>query len=156
MVDVYHDTIPGWDKVIYIAGPFSDPDKMHGIEANILAASRAALDAWRAGWAVICPHKNSAGFQHAADLPYEVWTRGDLAILSKCDAILLMQQWDTSPGARKELIHAVKESIPVYLHRPSAPALRRLIPVDDEDVLVELDLRAREIERWHSKGWKIS
>lgn len=32
-------------KVLYISGPFSHPDPVHGIPKNILLASEAALDA---------------------------------------------------------------------------------------------------------------
>jgi hypothetical protein len=33
-------------KVLYISGPFSHPDPVHGIPKNILQASEAALLAW--------------------------------------------------------------------------------------------------------------
>ncbi len=58
-------------KVLYISGPFSDQDRVHGIQQNILRASRIALSCWSAGWAVICPHKNCAGFEHVATVPHE-------------------------------------------------------------------------------------
>lgn len=134
----------GWDRLLYIAGPFSDPDRIHGVEQNILQASRAALDAWREGWVAVCPHKNTAGFQHVADLPYKVWTRGDLAILSRCDAILLLPDWPGSPGARREVIFAVDHGIPVLSYYPGAEAgKRKIFPAPNPEAIARY---ARELE----------
>ncbi len=46
--------VPG-PRVLYISGPFSHPDPVHGIPRNILLASEAALVAWRDGWATMFP-----------------------------------------------------------------------------------------------------
>lgn len=87
--------------ILYISGPFSAPDDA-GIERNIAAASDVALEMWRAGWSVICPHKNTSGYQHARDLSHERWMLGDFEILRKCDAILMLPGWSQSKGAIME------------------------------------------------------
>ena len=46
---------PSGPRVLYISGPFSHPDPVHGIPKNILLASEAALVAWRDGWATTLP-----------------------------------------------------------------------------------------------------
>ena len=99
-------------KLLYIAGPFSAVD-IHGVERYIIIASVIALEAWRKGWAVICPHKNTSGFQYAG-LPDEVWYQGDIEILSRCDAILLMPGWKTSAGAYDEALYAGKKGLDIY------------------------------------------
>lgn len=100
--------------VLYIAGPFTDDDEIHGISLNILNASKIALDCWKKGWAVICPHKNTAGFEHVSDVDPGVWYHGDLAFLVRCDAILLIPGWEESSGARTEQAFAIKHNIPMF------------------------------------------
>lgn len=101
-------------KVLYISGPFSDPDPVHGIPKNILQASEAALLAWREGWAALCPHKNCAGFEHAEGIPYETWIKGDLEFLHKSDAICMVGPWTGSRGACREYRLARSLGLPVY------------------------------------------
>jgi len=117
-------------KVLYISGPFSHPDPVHGIPKNILLASEAALVAWRDGWAVHCPHKNCAGFEHAAGIPYETWIQGDLEFVRRADAICMVGSWTKSPGALQEYRLARDLGLPIYRYiaeeiRPMpAPALQ--------------------------------
>lgn len=101
-------------KLLYLSGPFSNDDYIHGIEQNILNASKIALECWRQGWAVICPHKNTSGFQYVTDIPYERWLEGDTLMLSKCDAILMLPGWQKSNGACTERALAINMNIPVY------------------------------------------
>lgn len=97
--------------VVYIAGPYRGPDNWT-IEGNIRRAETLALDVWRAGAAALCPHANTRFFQYAA--PDDVWLRGDLAMLAKCDAILMTPDWQKSSGAREELLFAQHRGIPVF------------------------------------------
>lgn len=98
-------------KVVYVAGPFRGPTSWE-IEENIRRAERLALDVWRLGAACICPHTNTRFFQGAAN--DEVWLRGDLAILEKCDAVMLTPDWERSSGATAEVAHAKARGIPVF------------------------------------------
>lgn len=98
-------------KVVYIAGPFRGPNHWE-IEQNIRRAEALALKAWRAGFAVICPHANTRFFDGAA--PDTVWLEGDLEILKRCDAVLLTSDWEKSTGARHEVSYARGQGIPVY------------------------------------------
>ena len=100
-------------RVIYIAGPFRGPDSW-AIELNIRRAEALALEAWKLGAAVICPHTNTRFFQGAA--PDHIWLDGDLAILRKCDAILMTPDWERSSGARAECEHAQAHGIPVLFN----------------------------------------
>jgi nucleoside 2-deoxyribosyltransferase len=114
--------------LIYISGPFSHPDPVHGTQENILKASRVTLECCRAGWATFCPHKNTAGFQHVQDVPYQFWMDMDLEILSRCDAVLLIEGWANSPGASREFKFAQAHGIPFFFARdgiPSAQGIRR-------------------------------
>lgn len=98
-------------KVVYIAGPFRGPDSWV-IENNIRRAEALALEVWRLGAAAICPHANTRFFQGAAH--DDVWLDGDLAILAKCDAMLMTEDWTRSSGARAEEALARDRGVPVF------------------------------------------
>ena len=93
-------------KVIYVAGKYH-ADTEWGIWNNIEHASRAARKLWFEGWAVICPHKNTAFFGGKGGSHRNLWLVGDLEILKRCDAIFMLEGWKDSEGARAELQLAV-------------------------------------------------
>ena len=78
-----------------------------------MRAMKLSLEVWRLGAAAVCPHANTMFFQNAA--PDEVWLDGDLAILAKCDAILMTPDYERSSGARAEMHFAFDRGIPVFL-----------------------------------------
>lgn len=92
-------------KVVYVAGPFRGPNSWE-IEQNIRRAETLALEAWRCGAAVVCPHTNTRFFQGAAD--DHIWLDGDIEILKRCDAILMTPDWERSTGASHEHTVAVQ------------------------------------------------
>lgn len=102
----------GTVKVIYIAGPYRAPNAWE-IELNIRAAETVALEVWRLGAAAICPHTNTRFFQGAA--PDDVWLDGDLAILAKCDGLLLLPTYERSVGARAERDYAIELGLPTFI-----------------------------------------
>ena len=65
-------------KLSYIAGPYRS-DTINGIVQNIRNAEKVAIKYWRLGYAVICPHKNTALFDGL--LPDHVWLEGDIEII---------------------------------------------------------------------------
>jgi len=86
-------------KLVYIAGPYR-ADTPSGIVANIRAAEAVAIKYWQKGYAVICPHKNTALFDGLC--PDMTWLKGDLEILKRCDIIVMVKGWSKSSGAREE------------------------------------------------------
>jgi hypothetical protein len=97
-------------KVIYVAGPFRGPNSWE-IEQNIRRAEALSLEVWRLGAAALCPHTNTRFFQGAAD--DSVWLDGDLAMLERCDAVLMTKDWQRSVGASAEHDHAQRKNIPI-------------------------------------------
>jgi hypothetical protein len=129
-------------KVVYVAGPFRGPDSW-AIENNIRRAEALALEVWRLGAACVCPHTNTRFFQGAA--PDAVWLDGDLAILGKCDAILMTPDWERSTGARAEHDYAQERNIPAFYAIDALRAwLRPNTPDDDlpAELLMVLDRQA--------------
>lgn len=96
--------------IIYIAGPHTGKDKAETL-SNIAKARCVAHDCWAAGYATICPHMNTAEFD---DISKSIFYAGDLEILEKCDAVVLLPHWKTSMGARMEVQHAIKHGIRIY------------------------------------------
>lgn len=99
-------------KVIYIAGAYR-ADSESGVFENIMRARSVALRLWGEGWAVICPHTNSIfmGSRLGGD---EKFIEGDLAILSRCDAIYMLNNWENSRGAKLEYQEAKRLGLDVY------------------------------------------
>ena len=88
-------------KVAYIAGPFRA--KTHwGIVQNVRAAEQVALKYWKLGYAVICPHTNTANFDGAVEGD-NLWLDGDIEIMKRCDLVIAMSNWRNSGGAREEV-----------------------------------------------------
>ena len=111
-------------KVIYVAGPFRGPNSWV-IEQNIRRAEEVSLELWRMGAAVVCPHANTRFFQGAA--PDDVWLRGDLEILDRCDAVVLAPNWESSSGAKEEVRHAAMHEIPVFEWETQMGEINRFI-----------------------------
>jgi nucleoside 2-deoxyribosyltransferase len=105
--------------VIYIAGPFRSASAFvpgqqdaWGIHQHVTNAMAWALKVWRAGGVALCPHGNTFCFQNSA--PDHVWLEGDLELLRRCDAVLLIPGWSQSAGATAERDFAVAQQLPVF------------------------------------------
>jgi len=98
-------------KVAYVAGPYR-ADTIYGVAQNIQKARAVALRLWKLGYAVICPHSNTAFFDGAC--PDSVWLEGDIEILTRCDLVVLVPGWEASSGTRAEIAEARRFDIPVY------------------------------------------
>jgi hypothetical protein len=97
-------------KLAYIAGPYRAKTE-YEVHCNIQRAEKAAVRAWRSGYAVICPHKNSAYM--GGVVPDESILAGDLAMLRRCDVIILCGGWEFSEGAKGELALARELGLPI-------------------------------------------
>jgi len=101
-------------KVIYVAGKYRDKRGEYYVRENIRAAEIAALDVWEQGAVAICPHKNTALLDGARGLNNDTWLRGYIEILSRCDALYLVEyNWKHSEGTLAEIIYARDHDIPI-------------------------------------------
>jgi nucleoside 2-deoxyribosyltransferase len=98
-------------RVVYIAGPFRGPNYWEQ-EQNIRRAETLAHDVWLLGAAALCPHANTRFYQGSA--PDRVWLDGDIALMARCDAVLMTPDWERSTGARAEHEYARTHGIPVF------------------------------------------
>jgi hypothetical protein len=98
-------------NVIYIAGPYRSKTQ-EGIDANIKRAEEAAIKFLQAGWAVVCPHKNTGHLDGAID-DIQFIAVG-MELLSRCDAIYMLKGSENSMGAKMELALAKEMGLDVY------------------------------------------
>jgi len=98
-------------KLVFISGPFR-ADSAWGVEQNIRRAEELSLEVWRKGFACICPHTNTRFFDGAAD--DNIWLAGDIEIMRRCDAVLLVPGWENSSGSVAEVKIARYFGIPVF------------------------------------------
>jgi hypothetical protein len=94
----WHDYYDAEQPLIYIAGPYSAPTEI-GILDNIRKACEARDRLIENGWAVVCPHANTANMDNTNP---GIYYRMDLALLARCDAIYMLKNWENSTGARME------------------------------------------------------
>jgi hypothetical protein len=66
------------------------------------------------GYAVICPHKNTAFFGGAMGLADKVWLDGDLEMIRRSDLLVGVAGWEKSEGSKAEVAFAKRHHIPVY------------------------------------------
>jgi|GEM_PF-1343519 len=101
--------------LVYVAGPYrGDVDK------NIAAARKIAIELWEKDHAVICPHTNTAHFEDVCDVSDETYLKGDLAILARCDAVVVAPNHQESEGTLMEIAFAKQRKIPIYYY-PDLP-----------------------------------
>jgi len=106
-------------KVIFISGPY----RGYGIwplswvrrQTNIRRARKVALKYWEKGYVVICPHLNTMNFDGICE--DEIWLRGDIEILNRCDEIVMMKNWKKSVGAIQEYKTAIQQGIFIRMDR---------------------------------------
>ena len=106
--------------LIYISGPYTTGD----IDVNIQRARKVAIDLWEMGHSVICPHLNTYRFEVDCKATYEQYIKGDLEMISRVDALVMLPGWGGSRGASVEWNHAKELGIPIY-YTPDYPPLKQ-------------------------------
>ena len=99
-------------KLIYVSGPYRDSRGTAYVEKNIRAAEEVAQELWRMGFAVICPHANTRHFDGIVSS--EEFIAGDLEMVERCDAVVMLSNSMQSKGAMEEFRCAKRNGIPVY------------------------------------------
>jgi len=121
-------------NVAYVSGPYRAPT-IEGIGRNIEAAREVAKALWRQGWAVICPHSNTAFFDGILDpddpsADAQGFLCGDLALVDRLepgsDVLVLEGDWPSSRGSVGERSQAINNGIEVFEWPADAETLARL------------------------------
>ena len=102
-------------QLVYIAGKYSGDDYLE-IDVNIAKAREAAAWCARHGIGFFAPHLNSAHFEVVTPtVDPEFWYQLDLEFLQRCQAILLLDGWEESHGARHEAELADQIGMPRFI-----------------------------------------
>jgi len=100
-----------YDHVAYVSGPLRviggeyGPFTPYQLQRHIRIAEHWAIVAWRAGWAVICPHLNTLFFDGCGVSSDQI-IKGDVAMIERLwprrDALIMCQGWEQSEGSMVE------------------------------------------------------
>jgi hypothetical protein len=104
--------------VVYLAGPYRSRYGLWGVRQNIAFATNVARELWLMGYAVICPHANTA-FMDSGDAATggdtaRVFLDGDLEFIRRSDLMVLLPGWGTSHGSIGEKALADELGLPVF------------------------------------------
>lgn len=88
--------------LVYVAGPFTAPTR-EGVEANIRRAVDLGVEVAKLGAYPVIPHANTSDprFEHVQ--PYQFWIDATMAMLRPCEALITVDGWEKSSGARGEV-----------------------------------------------------
>ena len=129
-------------RLVYVAGPYRSKYGRIGVALNILRARRIARKLWKLGLAVICPHMNAALFD--GTMSEDAFLAGDLEMLVRCDAVVMMPRWEHSEGSSIELIIARKRGIQAFFWTDTTDARLML----EHFACAEREAREGEEEIW--------
>lgn len=106
-------------KLLYLAGPYRSKDGVWGVRQNIARATEVARELWMMGYAVFCPHANTAfmdgGDAWSGGATAHGFLEGDLEFLRRSDLMVLLPGWEASRGVAAELTEAQLIRLPVYI-----------------------------------------
>jgi len=98
-------------KLLYIAAPYRANTTIK-TQHNIYQANLMAQYYWLRGFAVICPHLNTANFDGL--VPDHIFLRGTMTMLSKCSDIALHPNWLASAGCRDEYEYVNENKLTIH------------------------------------------
>ena len=99
------------NTIVYVCGPYSNVDHIE-VCNNISRARATAQCLWASGYAVICPHMNSAHLDGV--ISYSKFAKAYINIMLRCDAVFVIDGWESSFGSIEEIKAAKVAGIPIY------------------------------------------
>ena len=123
--------------IIYLACPYTT---YGDVVENVTRSGTVASQLWLMGYVVISPNNNTncpfiEGSIHGQfPGPPDLFLRGDEMIISRCDAVVFLENWEKSDGCRREHAYAKKNNIPIYYY-PNLPKISDKIIKEVEAIL---------------------
>ncbi|TPV96200.1 MAG: DUF1937 family protein [Myxococcales bacterium FL481] len=98
--------------LVYVAGPYR-ASTLLGVRRNIQRAMELGANVARWGAMPVIPHSNTpVEFTDIKDADF--WLDGTLNLMLACDAVVLVEYWQSSSGAKNEIAVAKKNDMPVF------------------------------------------
>jgi hypothetical protein len=97
--------------IAYVAGPYRGKTEIE-VRHNIDRAANVAEILWIGGFAVVCPHLNSAFF--GGCISDEQFIARYIEIMNRCDCVVMGYGSVASDGAWRERTAAIAAGIPVF------------------------------------------
>lgn len=99
-------------KVIYVAGKLTGMDNFE-ISRNVRAAEDVGMAVAVAGASPMIPHTNT-GLIFFGTCSAQFWYDATLALMRRCEAVILVPGWEESKGTQGELVEAKRLGLPVF------------------------------------------
>ena len=107
-------------QLLYIAAPYRAETTVQ-ISNNIHEASLMSQYYWLQGFAVICPHLNTAHFDGLCK--DKIFLEATMLMLAKCTHIALHPHWSFSAGCMEEYHYAIENNLTI--HHTNMPRVYR-------------------------------
>lgn len=98
--------------LVYVAGPYTATTRDE-VECNIMAAELVGIMIAQLGGMPVIPHCNTSAPAFERVQPYEFWIAGTMALMYRCDAVVMVPGWRESKGATCERAEAMRIGMPV-------------------------------------------
>lgn len=99
--------------IAFVVGPYRDSRGPNYIRENIERAREVAVELWKMGFVVLCPHMNTALMDGIC--PDEVFLEGGKELLRRAaDFVVVLPGWRDSIGSVGELVAAQLAGIDVF------------------------------------------
>lgn len=98
-------------KLVYVAGPYRHEDVFR-VEEHIFAARQLGYKVALIGAVPVIPHANTAHYDCLHDGQW--WLDATLELMRRCDAVIMMKNWQGSAGAQGERVEATRLGMPVF------------------------------------------
>jgi len=98
-------------KLVYIAGPYTG-QHFYQEYMNVYRAWLMGTEVARLGAMPVIPQQNTA-FMDGVQ-PYRFWLEGTMEIMRRCDAVLVLSDYDESKGTLGEIDEARRLDMPLF------------------------------------------
>jgi hypothetical protein len=112
--------------LIYVVGRYRAAT-LEAVAVNIEAARQVVTQAARMGWYQVIPHANTAHMELDLDHGDEFWLAGTLELMTRCDAVVLVDDWESSAGTLGEIARADAMRAPIYRELQLLPGAAEFI-----------------------------
>lgn len=97
--------------IVYVAGPYRGATHWD-VEQHVREAEQAALAVAQLDAVPLCPHTMYRHFDGQCDAQY--WIDATLALLARCDAMVVVGDWGRSEGTRGEVAYCNRHGVPYF------------------------------------------